>query len=603
MTSRAARLTDSSVIDGSAGRSRPSRTRDEADPRRSLDSVAELFRTAFDEAPIGMCLVAPDGRFLEVNAALCRMMGYTPAELVQLRVADITHADDRGQNLALLRQLVDGTLDRYEIRKTNLRRDGTPVPVLVNVAAVRDEERRLLYIVAQVQDLTRQIGAERALRETERAHRRVLQRQARQDSLTGLPNRRDLLERLDRQLGGVARGHGGAAVLFCDLDNFKAVNDAHGHAQGDELLVAVALRLQAVRARHERVGRFGGDEFLILAGRVGSAEEAVESARRFARAFDAPFAVGGRELQVTVSIGVDFSPPGARVDGATLLRNADTAMYRAKALGRDRVVPFTEGLRRELLDRIDLEAELRRAVAQREFLCHYQPIVDLGSRRASHLEALVRWQHPRRGLLAPGAFLPGIERAGFAADMGQQVMAAAVAQAGVWRRQGRCVGTAVNLASQQLTPALPGAIARLADEHGVPRDRLCLELTETVILEAGSEGVAALHDLVGLGVRLAIDDFGTGYSSFAYLRDLPVHEVKLAMSFISPLGRSERDARVVAGMIHMAHELGLRVVAEGVENPVQLEVLRRLGCDAAQGFLFARPSEDPWRAGIAYAVS
>jgi diguanylate cyclase (GGDEF)-like protein/PAS domain S-box-containing protein len=567
---------------------------------RTLDSVAELFRTAFHEAPIGMCLVAPDGGFLEVNAAFCRMMGHPPAELMRLRVADITHADDREQNLALLRQLVDGTLDRYEIRKTNVRRDGNPVPVLVNVAAVRDDDRRLLYIVAQLQDLTRQLEAERALRESEQAHRRLLRRQARQDSLTGLPNRRDLLERLDRELRGVSRGKGGAAVLFCDLDNFKAVNDAHGHALGDELLVAVAQRLQAVRGPRETVARFGGDEFVVLAGRVASAEEAAARARRFTRVFETPFAVGGRELLVTVSIGVDFSPPGARVDGSTLLRNADTAMYRAKALGRNRVVSFTESLRRELLDRIDLEAALRAAVARREFVCHYQPIVDLASRRVSHVEALVRWRHPARGLLAPAAFLPGVERAGFAAAMGEQVMAAAAAQAGAWHRAGVPVCTAINLASQQLTPSLPGTVARLAAEHAVPPERLCLELTETALLEAASEGAAVLHDLVALGVRLALDDFGTGYSSFAYLRDLPVHDVKLDISFITPLGRSERDARVVAGMIRMAHELGLRVVAEGVEQPAQLDALVHLGCDAAQGFLFARPSEDPLRAGVAH---
>jgi diguanylate cyclase (GGDEF)-like protein/PAS domain S-box-containing protein len=598
MTSMAARWTDLAVLERAPGRSSPSSGRARGG-RSRLASVAELFRTAFDEAPIGMCLVAPDGRFVEVNAAFCRMMGYPPAELVRLRVADITHADDRKQNLALLGQLVDGTVDRYEIRKRNVRRDGSPVPVLVNVAAVRDE-RRLLYIVAQLQDLTRQIDAERTLRETERAHRRVLERQARQDSLTGLPNRRDLLELLERERRGVARGAGGAAVLFCDLDNFKAVNDAHGHALGDELLVAVARRLEAVRGPRETVGRFGGDEFVVLAGGISSVEDAAGSALRYAGVFESPFAIGGREFLVTVSIGVDFAPPGARADGTTLLRNADTAMYRAKSLGPNRVVPFTEGLRRELLERIDLEAELRSAISRREFLCHYQPIVDLASRRMSHVEALVRWQHPARGLLAPGAFLAGVERAGFAASMGEQVMAAAAAQTGAWDRVGRPIATAMNLASQQLTPSLPRAIARLAGEHRVPPDRLRLELTETVLLEAPSEGVAVLHDLAALGVRLAIDDFGTGYSSFAYLRDLPVHEVKLDISFITRLGRNERDARVVAGMIRMAHELGLRVVAEGVEDHAQLDSLRRLGCDAAQGFLFARPSEDPLRAGIAH---
>ena len=268
-------------------------------------------------------------------------------------------------------------------------------------------------------------------------------------------------------------------------------------------------------------------------------------------------------------------------------------MYRAKSLGRNRVVPFTEGLRRELLDRIDLEAELRSAVTRREFLCHYQPLIDLASRQVYGVEALARWRHPVRGILPPASFLAAVERAGFAIAMGEQVLATAATQAGAWQRAGRPVTVALNLASQQLTRTLPGAIARLADEHRLPPDRLCLELTETVLLDAQSEGVAVLHDLAALGVRLAVDDFGTGYSSFAYMRDLPVHEIKLDISFITRLDQDERDARVVAGMIHLAHELGLKVVAEGVEHQAQLDTLCRLGCDAAQGYFFARPSEDP----------
>ena len=566
-----------------------------------LDPVAELFRTAFEEAPIGMCLVAPDGAFVEVNAAFCSMLGYTASELLRLTVGDVTHPDDREKNLGLLRELVDGTRERYEIRKTNIRRDGTPVPVQVHVAAVRDDERRLLYIVAQLQDLTRQIAAERALRETEQAHRRVLERQARQDSLTGLPNRRDLLERLDRELRAVARGDEGAAVLFCDLDNFKAVNDAHGHALGDELLVAVARRLESVRAPHETVARFGGDEFVVIAGGVPGPQEAENAARRFAAVFAAPFALGGREFAVTMSVGVEFSPPGSRVRGSTLLRNADTAMYRAKTLGRNRVVAFTSALRRELLNRIDLEAELRAAIAGREFVCHYQPQVDLATGTVSHAEALVRWRHPSRGVLEPAAFLSGVERAGFMNAMGGQVMAMGAAQAGAWHRAGLQVAMAVNLASQQVTRELPADVARLVEEHRMPADLLCLELTETALLESKGEGIAVLRELAAIGVRLAIDDFGTGYSSFAYMRDLPVNEIKLDRSFVNRLGRDARNARIVGGVIRLAHDIGLRVVAEGVEEPVQLRALKDLGCDAAQGYLFARPSADPVVAGVAHA--
>jgi diguanylate cyclase (GGDEF)-like protein/PAS domain S-box-containing protein len=553
----------------------------------------ELFRTAFDEAPIGMCLVGPDGRFLQVNEALCRMLGYEPTELLERRVADITHPDDREQTLVLLRGLLSGTLDRYEIRKTNLRKDGSAVPVQVNVVGVRGDSGDLLYIVAQIQDLTRQQAAEHALRRAEEEHRRRLEEQARHDSLTGLPNRRELLQRLGGAVGRVARGDGGAATLFCDLDNFKSVNDTHGHAVGDELLIQVARRLQAARVDGETVCRFGGDEFVVLVPDVQRAEQAAAAAHRLARAFTSAFQVGALDFAVTVSIGVAFAPPGSDEDGHAMLRNADIAMYRAKAGGRNRVTLFTESLRRELLDRVHLEAELRNALQRRDFVCHYQPLVDLRTRRVFQLEALARWQHPTRGLVLPADFVPAVERAGYGSQLGLQVLQMATARAAAWNRRGIPLRVAVNLSTQQLVRTFAGTVGALLDTEDLPPDRLCLELTESAIFEAQSDGVAVLRDLAALGVRLAVDDFGTGYSSFAYLRDLPVHEVKIDRSFVAGIGRDDRDARVVAGMIQLARELGLHTVAEGVEDEAQLDALIHLGCDAAQGFHFARPSADP----------
>jgi diguanylate cyclase (GGDEF)-like protein/PAS domain S-box-containing protein len=559
--------------------------------RRGHQSADELFRTAFDDAPIGMCLVAPDGGLLEVNAALCRMMGHSAEELVALKVRDITHPDDREQNLKLLADLVSGAVDRYEIRKRNVRRDGTLVPVLVTVAAVRDEAGTLLYIVAQLQDLTRQLEAEQALRRAEEAHRLVLERQARDDSLTGLPNRRELDDRLADTLRLVAAGSTGAALLFCDLDNFKSVNDTQGHAAGDELLVAVADRLRTVRAPGDLVCRFGGDEFVILARGGGTPAEGAAVARRYTTAFDEPFSAGGSERLVTVSIGVAVTAPGEVRDGETLLRNADTAMYRAKAAGRSRVAVFTEAMRRDLIERVQLEAELVEAFARDELECHYQPIVELASGAVVRAEALVRWGHPRRGLLLPSAFMSTVEHAGLARQLGEVVLAQAAAQAGVWHRAGHRVGVAVNLSASQVDRALPGAVAAALEKARLPPQRLCLELTERTLFERHGEPM--LRELADMGVRLAVDDFGTGFSSFAYLRDLPIHEVKLDRSFIAGIADDERDGRVVAGMIHLAHELGMLAVAEGVEHPAQVEALVRLGCDQAQGFLFGAPSDAP----------
>jgi diguanylate cyclase (GGDEF)-like protein/PAS domain S-box-containing protein len=559
----------------------------------NLEPLNELFRTAFDEAPIGMCLVAPDGRLIEVNASLCRMMGYPAEELLKMRVEDLTHPDDRPANLALLADLVSGRRDRYEIRKTNVRKDHIAVPVQVNVAAVRDETGTLLYIVAQIQDLTGHLEAERVLRAAEEAHRKSLEQQARQDSLTGLPNRRELLCKLDGALRRTARASGGLALMFCDVDNFKAVNDFYGHAVGDELLVEVARRLRDCAGEDELVCRFGGDEFVFLAEGVSSLANASRIAYRFASAFDRPFYAAGREFPATLSMGVAFAAPGCTDPSDVLMRNADTAMYRAKALGRNQVVTFTEALRSEMLKGIELERDLRVALLESQIICHYQPILDLGRRGVVRAEALVRWKHPRRGLVSPLEFLGVAEKTGLVVDMGEQVLAHALARATEWRSAGMDVGVAVNLASQQLDAELPRKLERLLDAARLPPEKLCLELTESALFSGHDANLKLMRDLSAVGVRLAVDDFGTGYSSFAYLRDLPVNEVKLDRSFIHSMNTSERNEKVVAGMIRLAHELGLTVVAEGVETQEQLDTLLVLGCDEAQGYLFARPSENP----------
>lgn len=562
--------------------------------RPTLDSVDRLFRTAFDEAPIGMCLIAPDGSFLQVNSALCRMLDYAPEELLQRRVPDITHPEDRDRQRALLDEVVKGTRQRYEVRRTKLRRDGTPVPVLVNVTGVRTEAGELEYIVAQLQDLTHQTAAERALRDQEEAYLRVLEQQARHDTVTGLPNRRELGDRLQIALDRAGNGRGGAALIFCDLDNFKAVNDAHGHGLGDDLLVAVGNRLKAASRGGETVCRFGGDEFVMLGEEVGSLEDAVAMARRFVAVFARPFAIAAREFQLTVSAGVAFAPSGTRESADAFTRNADIAMYRAKALGRNKVVAFSDSLRQELLERMTLERELRAAVSSGGILCHYQPIIELGSRRISRVEALARWRHPERGMVPPETFVSLASRSGLMGSLGEQVLTRAAAQAAEWSRGGRCVDVAVNVDSQQLSSMLPRVVSRALEAHALAPGRLCLELTESALLDAQGSNAAVLRDLAAMGVKLAVDDFGTGYSSFAYLRDLPVHEVKLDRSFITRITTDERDLRVVAGMIRLAHELGMRVVAEGVETRGQLDALIHLGCDDAQGFLFAGPVPDPF---------
>ena len=403
--------------------------------------------------------------------------------------------------------------------------------------------------------------------------------QALHDSLTGLPNRALFLDRLTHALR--RRGDAGrVGVLFCDLDRFKTVNDSLGHAAGDELLVEVAQRLGGCLRGADTAARLGGDEFAILIEDIRNPREATAVADRVIEALRAPFELHGREVLVTASLGV-VCGSGA---GEELLRNADVAMYRAKAAGKGRWALFEPSMRAEVLERIELEADLQKAVERDELEVHYQPLVRLEDGSLEAFEALVRWRHPTRGLVMPLHFIPMAEETGLIVEIGAHVLEVACRQAAEWG-----VSVSVNLSGRQLErPELVDTVAGVLARTGLPAERLWLEITETVLMHDTEATIERLEALRALGLLLAVDDFGTGYSSLRYLRRFPIDLLKMAKPFVDGLA-SREGAALARTIIELGASLGLRTVAEGIEGAPELAQLQRLGCELGQGYLFARP--------------
>jgi diguanylate cyclase len=408
------------------------------------------------------------------------------------------------------------------------------------------------------------------------------------DHLTDLSNRAFTLQQLSALLAGSA-GDTQVAVLFVDLDRFKLVNDSLGHHAGDELLRQFAARLREIVRAGDVLGRFGGDEF-VVACRLRADADARSFGQRIVDRTSEPFAIDGRDVIATASIGIAVSNEHER-DPERLLQDADTALFQAKRRGRGRVEVFTMDLRRRMLDRVELETELRAALAAHKLRVAYQPQVDLHSGLLVGVEALVRWDHPRRGAVPPLEFIEVAEEAGLIGELGRFVLETACAQLVDWRRRSSFAPPVVTVnvsPFELLQDGFAAGVAGVLARSGLDARSLCLEVTESALM-GWSEGLAALAEVRELGCYIGIDDFGTGYSSFGRLRDLPVDVLKIDRSFVAGLGADPDDGAIVASIISMALTMGLHVVAEGVEQPCQAEALTRLGCRVAQGYLFARP--------------
>jgi diguanylate cyclase (GGDEF)-like protein len=425
------------------------------------------------------------------------------------------------------------------------------------------------------------------------------------DPLTGLPNRVLLFDRLDHALARRDRRPSTTALLFIDIDRFKAINDSLGHSGGDRFLVEMAARLQAAVRLGDTVARFGGDEFVVLCEDF-DVLRAAALAERLAKVIATPFAFDGRQIVATLSIGVAFAPATGDASSTALLRDADAAMYRAKAAGRDRYEIFDAEMRTRAQEHLETAGALRHAIGRREFVVFYQPEVNLTTGDVIGVEALVRWQHPQRGCVAPGEFIPLAEETGLIVPLGAFVLEEACRQVAGWRRRSPSplmLSLAVNLSARQLlAPDLSNIVRDALATSGLTPSSLCLEITESVLLDDAQASAKVLEALKAIGVRIAVDDFGTGYSSLIYLKRFPVDVLKIDKSFIDGLVDDRQDRAIVSSVVDLARAFGLTTIGEGVETAEQLALLRALGCEAAQGHLWSPalpPDElERWAQGV-----
>jgi diguanylate cyclase (GGDEF)-like protein/PAS domain S-box-containing protein len=517
------------------------------------------------------------------SPALEAVVGFAAHELPPS--SELVHPDD-GETFADLLARVRATPGHTESTEIRLRhRSGHWIWAEVLLTNLLDDPA-VHGIVAHLRDIT--VRHEQA--ESLRRNKLELERRALHDDLTGLPNRTLLLDRIDHALARSRRSDRTVAVLFCDLDGLKVVNDGLGHLWGDRLIVAAAARLRHALRGIDTVARFGGDEFVVLLEDVRGEAEAMRVARKLVAAMRRPFEVDDRELFTTMSVGCAVAGPSATAE--SLLSDADAAMYEAKAQGRNRAAQFDASMRDGVVRRMEIEHDLHRALARDELFVVYQPAFDLATMEIVGVEALVRWRHPERGVLTPGEFIPVAEDTGLVVPLGRQVLERACRQAEEWSRlvPGRTPTVWVNVSARQLAqPGFANEIRLLLLRHGLAPERLGLELTESILIEEASTSGAGLQAVERLGVRLAVDDFGTGYSSLLYLRHYQVDVIKLDRSFVAELGTGAGNDAISAAVINLGHTLGMHVTAEGVETEAQLLALRRLGCDTACGFLLGRP--------------
>ncbi len=535
----------------------------------------QRFRTAMDATGDAIVLVSRNSmRFIEANATACRMLGYSRQQMMVMGPAEIA-GDSMGELEGVYDLLIagHGTNDRVETRLTCS--DGSIVQVELTRQAQRSGEDWIIVVV--MRDITERKEAEKRLH-----------RLAHYDMLTGLPNRVLFLETLAATLAQASREGWSVAVLCIDLDHFKNINETLGHAMGDEVLRAMGARLvDCVRLR-DTVARLGGDEFALILPIQDNPQYPAAVAAKARAALLAPFALDGLEAHVSGSIGISIYPADAS-DAETLARFAGTAMYRAKQAGRDTFRFFTAQMNTEALARSDLEAALRKAYENGEFVLHYQPKVQLQSGRIGGVEALLRWQRPGHGLVLPRDFIASLEETGLIVRVGAWAIAQACRQIAAWIASP--VGpmqVSVNVSGRQFVEGdLEGEVVKALGQSAIPADLLELELTESSLMVNTARTIETMRNLRALGVQISIDDFGTGYSSLAYLRRFPVNKLKVDIAFVRGITSNPDDAAIALAIIRMAHSLRLEVIAEGVETPAQLAYLRRHGCDLIQGHLFS----------------
>jgi diguanylate cyclase (GGDEF)-like protein/PAS domain S-box-containing protein len=547
---------------------------------QALSEAEEKYRTIFEDAVIGIFQIDPAGRPVSINRALAQMHGYDSPDEFLAEVSDVTRQIfvEPNRLFSLTREVQkNGIVQGAELEI--YRRDRTKRWVIANMRAERDSGGNIVLYEGTVEDITeRKVAEER------------VQFLAYYDALTGLPNRTLLEDRIAIALAGARRREERVAFLFLDLDRFKIVNDTLGHSVGDILLQEVAERLKKWVREQDTFARVGGDEFVIMLPGIESALDVSAAAERLVGLICAGFSIQGHSLNVTCSVGISMFPENGK-DGETLVKHADAAMYCAKQKGPNNIEFFTENLNVQMVERLRLESGLRQAIERNEFSLVYQPQMDIATGGIVGVEALLRWQHSELGLVPPDKFISIAENSGLIVPIGEWVLRTACAQARKWQDEGLpAVPIAVNVSAVQFRQdGFRDLIKNVLRETGLAPQYLELELTESLLLTNADVMFSVLRELNEMGLKLAIDDFGTGYSSLSYLKQFPVKKLKIDGSFIRNVALNPSDAAITTAIIGMAKSLGLKVIAEGVENEAQMSFLREHLCDEIQGYYFSRP--------------
>lgn len=552
--------------------------------QRRAEKDLRMAATVFEHSTSAILITDPAGYIVQANEAFSRVSGYAVSQVLDQLPNMLTVDDQQEAHLRyVLKQLQQrGTWEGEVWLK---RRNGEHYPAWVGITAVLDDEGDLASYVCFFSDISERKASE------QRIHRLAYY-----DALTHLPNRTLFQDRLYNALQQAERQQSWVVLMFLDLDRFKPINDSLGHAAGDRMLKDMATRLLGCVDDDDTVARMGGDEFTLLlqprATRELALNQAIHVAEQILGSLVKPFVLEGREFFVTASVGIALSPQ----DGgelSQLMKNADTAMYHAKERGKNNFQFYQADMNATALERLELESDLRHALEQNEFVLYYQPQFSGDGKRLTGAEALLRWNHPRRGLVPPGDFIPVLEELGLVVDVGDWVLAEACRQLKEWHlAKVRVPKISVNISARQFADGQLGKrIAQILEHIGLPPACLELELTESILMREVNEAMVILDSLKNLGLSIAVDDFGTGYSSLNYLKQFPIDVLKIDRTFVDGLPTGEQDAQIARAIIAMAHSLNLSVIAEGVETHEQLEFLREHGCDEVQGYLFGRPMQ------------
>ena len=552
--------------------------------RHALANSEQRFRAFFERSMIGMATFSAERRWLEVNDALCHMLGYTRDELLGLTWQDISHPDDVAASASLFNRTLRGKIDDYALEKRYLHKDGRSIHAHVTVRCLRREDGSINYFAALIQDITES-----------KKSAELIWRQANFDSLTGLINRNLFRDRLQQEIKKSRRSRQPIALVFVDLDRFKEVNDSLGHATGDSVLAEAARRIESCVRASDTLARLGGDEFVIIIAPCPDKAPVAQIAQKIIARLGEPFIVGEEIAHITASIGVAFYPDDAS-DMESLLIHADQAMYASKNQGRSRLSYFTRSMHEAVQVRHTLINDLRDAMVHNQFQLYFQPIVDLSSKRIAKAEALLRWNHPTSGLIEPKHFIPLAEETGMIFRLGDWAFKEAALWAKRWARQQQGgVQISVNKSPLQFMAQgiEPSTWIEYLKELGVPGQQIAIEITEGLLMNSEPAVMTKLLQFRDAGIQVSLDDFGTGYSSLSYLNKFDIDYLKIDQSFIRNLVNDPFDRSLSEAIIVMAHTLGLKVIAEGVETQSQLELLTAAGCDYAQGYFFSPPVTGP----------